>query len=89
MQGLVAQDPWNQFIHWLSKKMPRGVRRHSGGAAAWHDAAPDYIFRMFVAMTKDGRWCNSPDVAASGKSARTRLGIEQEIKRDQPSKSPS
>ena len=55
VQGLSTQDPWGQIIEFLCEKYPEAYRLTP--AVPVKDAPfTDYIFRLLVAMTKDGRW---------------------------------
>jgi crotonobetainyl-CoA:carnitine CoA-transferase CaiB-like acyl-CoA transferase len=55
VQGLAAQDPWNQFLLWLTETYPQAYR-FTPPVPVKDAPFTDYIYRLLVAMTKDGRW---------------------------------
>ncbi len=54
-QALAAQDPWNQFLLWLADTYPEAYR-FTPPVPPQGAPFTDYIYRLLVAMTKDGRW---------------------------------
>ena len=54
-QGFCAQDPWMSFIDWLANKYPDAYKV-TPLVPTEGTPLSDYIFRLLVAMTKDGRW---------------------------------